>query len=566
MTNISTLNYIKKSRSLNDEQFKQLAFITENVDKVQGELVKISASAAILTISQNLAEEIFFEKKNNSCEEINSSEITKKKISEFFSALSQLRIRRSTDDKITEENIDVFYERLTKKDTINKSDIDEFIKELYTEKFILGITNRIDPKAIEDHHKANNIIRMNYDEIQTTIDLYIDEAKSKKSPLASELINLKSEFSLYRENLAEFPEISKKLKEQYPEIKLKLREHEVVSNPIVKYIEDICHRHHQYNFARDNNNTENANELVLLDNHSKSIYRIIEKAFKEKLGDFSQITDASRASLVYDDSYTLSRAIKNLLFVAETKGHQINEVNDLMVKSGTSHIKFLIGIKLEENNIFNCELQFIDQAQKQADRYSHQIYGLMRDITGEDRSIDINLVEPKIVPYAEKLDKIITILNNPNDSFLRKIKNVQLGDDTIGNIVDELEKINMYKTYKGLGIEEVSSIGTAEKKFLDQSFELLNKAHLFIICAALKSRDSLELDGEGLSDQSVSALYAKLAGDLNYKNIANPNKQIPQDYLPAAEKDFEKNHFEFAEDLVKFVRAVGKEVKQFLAK
>ena len=168
MSNISTLNYIKKSRSLNDEQFKQLAFITENVDKVQGELVKISASAAILTISQNLEEEIFFEKKNNSCEEINSSEITKKKISEFFSALSQLRIRRSTDDKITEENIDVFYERLTKKDTINKSDIDEFIKELYTEKFILGITNRIDPKAIEDHHKANNIIRMNYDEIDET--------------------------------------------------------------------------------------------------------------------------------------------------------------------------------------------------------------------------------------------------------------------------------------------------------------------------------------------------------------------------------------------------------------
>lgn len=564
MVTESTLKYIKQNHNLSDSQYKDLLFVSENADRVQGELVKISASAAILTISQNLAEEVFFGRMNNSCEQIESSKITSAKLKDFFDALNQIRIRRSTDEKITEDKINSYLSEFSKKDYINKDDIDKFVLNLYNDNVIMGITNRIDPKAIEDHHKSTNIIRTNYDDIQTTIDLLIDEAKKKDSPFLFELRDLKANFSLHRENLADFPVISNALKQEMPEIRIALKEHEVVENPIVQYINSICQRHHQYNFSRGLNNSENADELVLLDNHSKSIYRILDKAFKEKNGDFSQITDASRASLVYDDAFTLDRALKNLLFVAEKKGHKINEINELVVKSGTFHVKYLIGIKLDDEKFFNCELQFIDQAQKQADKYTHQIYSLIRGVTGEGRSLDLEVAKSNIPAYAEKLDNIIATLKNPNDKFLKKIRNIKLGNDTLEKIADGLEKINMNKTYKELGFEKIEVIGDAEKAFLERSFELLNKAHLFIICATLKSRNSTEVEGEGLSDPSVSALYRKVTGDLNYKNMASLNKQIPESYLPISEIDFDPSDFSFAEKVMSRVRDVANNIKEVM--
>ena len=72
------------------------------------------------------------------------------------------------------------------------------------------------------------------------------------------------------------------------------------------------------------------------------------KGLGEKNGDFSKITDAARASLVFDDAYSLDRSLKNLNYVAVKKGHQIVESEDFIVKSGTFHIKFLINIKLDD--------------------------------------------------------------------------------------------------------------------------------------------------------------------------------------------------------------------------
>jgi hypothetical protein len=488
--------------------------------------------------------------------------ITSEKLQEFFKALKQLRIRRDSDKEINEENLENFKNYFTNNRTINKDDIDKFVIKLYDEGYIMGISQRVDNGAIIDHHINTNIIRTNYDDIQTTIDLYIDEYRKKgDNKLLVELNNLKSNFALYRENLADFPIISNELKAEIPELKIALKEHAVISNPIVQYLNGICERHHQYNFVREKNNSENPNELRLLDNHSKSIYRIIEKGLGEKNGDFSKITDAARASLVFDDAYSLDRSLKNLNYVAVKKGHQIVESEDFIVKSGTFHIKFLINIKLDDKTFFPSEHQFIDQAQKKADKYTHQIFNLMRVVTGENRSIDIDKAKAILPSYAEKLNNIITALSNPNDNFLKKIRNVKLGEDNIEKIVDELRAINIHSRYKALGIEKIENIGDAEKLFLEKSYSLLSKAHLFVICASLKSRNSNEIEGEGLSDPSVSALYKKMASDLNYKNVANPAKQIPEENLPTPDKDFEQFDFNFAEKIIESVRKFRETIK-----
>lgn len=242
--------------------------------------------------------------------------------------------------------------------------------------------------------------------VVTMLDTYDADLKAlrDKGGLSSDAIRKLNghirKFSLFRDGLAKFPDpptgIDPRIMPRYAGVM------ELPVNPMTELISGINHAIYRRRFnimtggSLDTfdpveikgtrldlnlNSRDDMDMINLYETGKKSPRRIMEKAEMETGEDLSKIKDAARTKIVVDDMAAMIRVGEILSDLVKQKGFSEEKKPIAMNVRGAWDCKRNITVHFKDGDAEKTlctEVQIIDKQMQKIDRFSHQIYSLIR--------------------------------------------------------------------------------------------------------------------------------------------------------------------------------------------